>query len=173
MKRILLLALVLCLTLGIAGIANGALITSVDTTSWIFGGAGITKLYFQNALDLSVPYAWNSGSLTINGFTLDQNNNVISVQENIELGSFNTVYSSNLYGLNQYFMLESDLSNRKFNVGFAISNPEGKFAISSSTLTVDYTNNGAPISNPEPGTIILLGSSLVGLAVWGRKKSRK
>ncbi|MHB1012202.1 MAG: PEP-CTERM sorting domain-containing protein [Desulfobacteria bacterium] len=34
-----------------------------------------------------------------------------------------------------------------------------------------YVNNGTPV--PEPGTMMLLGSGLVGLTGWGRKKFRK
>ena len=175
MKPKLLLALVLSLTLGIAGIANGALITSVDTTQWLFAGAGITNLYFQNSLDPSASYTWNSASLTINGFSLDQNNNVISVQDTTVLGNFNSVYSyTNTRGLNQFFMVSEDPSNGGFKVGFAIQNTDARYAITSSNLSVDYTDNGVPghLANPEPGTMVLLGSGLLGLAVWGRKKIR-
>jgi hypothetical protein len=36
-----------------------------------------------------------------------------------------------------------------------------------------YVNNGSSTPVPEPGTMMLLGSGLVGLAGWGRKKFRK
>jgi hypothetical protein len=44
------------------------------------------------------------------------------------------------------------------------------FKLYSASLTVDG-EAGTPV--PEPGTMMLLGSGLVGLAGWGRKKLRK
>jgi hypothetical protein len=44
------------------------------------------------------------------------------------------------------------------------------FKLHSASLTVDG-EAGTPV--PEPGTMMLLGSGLVGLAGWGRKKLRK
>ena len=48
------------------------------------------------------------------------------------------------------------------------STGQGSFAF---TSVVDQGYSTAPV--PEPGTMMLLGSGLVGLAGWGRKKFRK
>ena len=50
--------------------------------------------------------------------------------------------------------------------------------ISSTVLTVDYTNNDPPggggtLHAPEPGMLVLVGTGLIGLAGWSRKKFLK
>jgi hypothetical protein len=48
----------------------------------------------------------------------------------------------------------------------------GRYSIDVDAVRVDTGNGGvAPV--PEPGTMMLLGSGLVGVAYWGRKKFRK
>lgn len=39
------------------------------------------------------------------------------------------------------------------------------------TLSGAIVGGGNPAPVPEPGTIVLMGSGLIGLAIWGRKKS--
>jgi hypothetical protein len=52
---------------------------------------------------------------------------------------------------------------------FKVYAMEGNFTLEYATLT-GYAGSAAV---PEPGTVMLLGSGLVGLVLWGRKKIRK
>lgn len=52
-----------------------------------------------------------------------------------------------------------------------LSNILGDFYLASSTLTVYGDNGSAPV--PEPGTMVLLGAGLMGLAVFGKRRMNK
>ena len=56
--------------------------------------------------------------------------------------------------------------------------PSNTLTMVSSVFTLEYDNNNnashaAAIPTPEPSTVVLLGSGLVGLLYMGRRKSRK
>jgi hypothetical protein len=63
-----------------------------------------------------------------------------------------------------YSLNGSFLADGSFRVG--IASVWGDFLISSSKLTIDY--NAAPV--PEPASLFLMGTGLIGLTALGRKK---
>ena len=193
MKRILLLALVVSLTLGIAGAANAALITTevgvneylmtstVDLVKYA-RGYGIFKWSHDVTTDFTVPYDFvNSASLKIDGYYISGNNDVIRVEQTVTLGPLATglansdYYSLTVFDLTSFFQGGWDITDGSFDVKLFYNQPYSRLFLNTATLSIDYTNVDPPgaTPTPEPGTMMLLGSGMVGLAVWGRKKTRK
>jgi hypothetical protein len=95
--------------------------------------------------------------------------------------TFDTYYSNSNGWFDQANLLTSLSSNGQFafsDTGYAGANPDSPYSLTlvaniSHAGGVKTTSFNAAVSVPEPGTLILLGSGILGLAIAGRKTFRK
>lgn len=180
MKRSLLLLFTLALLLGMVGVAGA--ITFTDT-QWLFrsySGVGSDSWLHNTPPDFSTPLdTVNSATLDILAWLVDGNNDYIEINGQAQ-GTLNSG-SSGIFGL----------SWTGFDIGDAFAtwtagdplkvtldyNEQGWsdwnfMIVKGSKFTLNYENGPEPVSAPvpEPATILMLSTGLVGLAGLARKK---
>ncbi|BHH81959.1 PEP-CTERM sorting domain-containing protein [Desulforhopalus sp. 52FAK] len=183
----------------LAGTASASLFTNtVDVNVTLAEGpfAGIvyssTETYYhQTPVDFEVPWdIVNSASLTISGYWIDGNNDSVAV-EGTTVGTLtaggtydvNWSWSSWSWVTSNYipsistFDIASTFSTWSTGDDFAVtlasngSWGDAILQINQSTFNLDYDNQTAPV--PEPSTMLLFGTGILGLVGYSRKRSNK
>ena len=194
MKRISILVFCFAFILGFSGVAASAPYTwtdYIDFTPDLL--VPPTATYYHNIADDGFSSEYMGGNDTIDSYDLtveiyDDNNptyrktffGTIQIPDGGEVASIWTLggvysydfsltemtYTSDPENLLELGGVLDILDDGTLNV--AIASLWGDFYVASSTLSAYGDNGTAPV--PEPATMLLLGTGLVGLAVGSRKK---
>jgi hypothetical protein len=188
MKKLLLLGLSLgMLVFGLAGIANADLFRDVKTQGVWLAAGNSASWTFNLDTDLLAAGDINPGDLIIPPSTL-----YITFSDDEADGGLNTYEFASLTtdGLPQFFNVLNEVNpgTESFTAGVwasiigdhrlvvNIASTRGDFEVTNLELSgvyCDLTPSSTTSSVPEPATLMLLGSGLLGLGFFGRRKFRK
>jgi len=176
MKRKMLIALLAAvMALGVAGVSNAALYTQVANLDALLFNGGTKAWSFDTPTDFNVPPYDYTANIFIRGYFVDKNSNTVAVNSNIvgnlATGSIFTLFASNTNINIGNVFINGWAGGTSFNVAV---NANETLYLDYSKFALTYTpSTGGAAPVPEPGTMLLLGTGLVGLAAYGRKRFRK
>lgn len=139
-------------------------LTSLSTRSWQVSGGTLSFAYNT----LSNGSGTNLLSGTLNLVNMTQQNSPFATSE------FNTALVANLTGLTGTLSGVFTAAGGITNITINISGPTDLSGLGNGVpLTGNSINHGSVVPTPEPGTLVLLGSGLVAVGGFLRRRGRQ
>ncbi len=173
--------LTVALMLGATGIAGATFYTSTTDLDRILTGIGTLSWQQDMPSDFTMPYdTINSAHLTIYSNFVNGSNDYVQVESN---------FMGTLKDDTGWTWFWNPMESTKFDVASSITAPWGQgqdldvsliyreigcldfLYLDKSVLCLNYDNGTAPV--PEPGTILLMGLGLAGIAIYGKRRENQ